>query len=130
MEAAIADPQSPPSVYGLKGDALKLSGDRTGALAAYRLAAAGEPGKLDWQLAIARMLLLEKRWEEAATAAQAAIALDPNAVQAWSVLAFAQAHLPDAAAAEASLKRALALAPGDKQVLAAATEVAGMGDGR
>jgi len=130
VEEAIADPQSPPSVFGLKGDALKLSGDRTGALAAYRQAAAGEPGKLDWQLAIARMLLLEKRWEEAATAAQAAIALDPNAVQAWSVLAFAQAHLPDEAAAEASLKRALALAPGDKQVQAAATEVAGMGDGR
>lgn len=129
-EAAIADPQSPPSAQGLKGDALKLRGDREGALAAYRLAAAAEPGKLEWRLGIARMLLLERRWEEAAEAAEAAIAVDPTAVQAWSVLAFAQAHLDDAALAQASLQRALALAPGDNQVLAAATEVAGMGGGR
>jgi tetratricopeptide (TPR) repeat protein len=125
-EAAIADPQSLPSAQGLKGDALALGGDREGALAAYRLAAAAEPRKVDWQLAIARMLLLEKRWDEAAGAARAAAEIAPEAVQAWAVLAFAQAHLDDPAAARQTLEQALKLAPGDKQVLAAATEVAGM----
>lgn len=126
VEAALADPQPQPSALGLKGDALAMSGDHEGALAAYRLAAAAEPRKVDWQLAIARMLLLERRWDEAAGAARAAAEIAPNAVQAWAVLAFAQAHLDDPSAARQTLEQALKLAPGDKQVLAAATEVAGM----
>lgn len=129
-EAALAVPQPLPSAQGLKGDALAMGEDREGALAAYRLAAAAEPRKVDWQLAIARMLLLERRWDEAAGAAGAAAEIAPNAVQAWAILAFAQAHLDDPAAARQSLERALKLAPGDKQVLAAATEVAGMEGGR
>ncbi len=125
-DGAAADPQSPPGAQGLRGDVLQLQGDRAGALAAYTAAAAAEPRQVKWRLAMARMQLLLESWEGAAKDARLAAELDPGLPGAWAVLAFAEARLGDAAAAEAALAEARRRAPDDPQVRAAATEVHAM----
>ncbi len=93
--------------------ALADAGQLRQALAAARRAQSRRPGDPEANLLVARLQLRLGEPDVALAGYQRVVAADPRNVAAWRGQGVAQATAGDLAAAEASFRAALALAPGD-----------------
>jgi tetratricopeptide (TPR) repeat protein len=83
----------------------------------------------DKDLTGALVLMSQSRWREAEAATQAHLARDPDACEAWLMLAQIQEKQGDGAGRVAALRRALALRPHDLGLMSQLTlALAGIGD--
>ncbi len=96
-----------------RGWLLYLAGDHGEAIEAYRAAVHLEPEALEPRLGLLLPLLADRRWVDAASAADGALALDEDNAIALGRLAWAQYNLGRYAEAEAAYALALADFPSD-----------------
>ncbi len=104
------------AAHGLRGTLLKARGDAPGAAAAFVAAARLDPANATWMYRAAASLIQVARWQEAADILLTLTRREPGAARAWALLGEAQMNLGKLDDADASLKRAAAIAPTEPMV--------------
>ena len=99
------------SAHERLGDVLVQTGDRTGAVRQYVLAADLRPEDVRLQIKTGSMLLSAGRFDDAKARAEAALIVDPRNVEAQLVIANALAGLKDVDGAVAQVEDALRIDP-------------------
>jgi tetratricopeptide (TPR) repeat protein len=104
------------AAHGLRGSLLKARGDGPGAATAFVAAARLDPANATWPYRAAAALIQTQRWQEAADILLTLTRREPGAARAWALLGEAQMNLGKLDDADASIKRAAALAPTEPMV--------------
>ncbi len=108
-----------PRGYAVQADLLTLGSRLDAAVASFLRAADFEPDNPEWPYHAASLRIRQSRWQDAVPLLERCVLMAQDSVQMLFMLGASQANSGQLATAEATLERALTLAPEDANVLEA-----------